>query len=89
VLVDKLLTGLKVNRERCEQMIEQSLMMVTSLAPVLGYDASAKLAKEAFETGKTIRQLVREKGLLDEARLDELLDPRKMTEPGGEGSAGG
>jgi fumarate hydratase class II len=89
ILVEKLLTGLKVNRQRCEQMIEQSLMMVTSLAPVLGYDASAKIAKEAFETGKTIRQLVREKKLIDDAKLNELLDPRSMTEPGGEGAAGG
>jgi fumarate hydratase class II len=81
VLVDKLLVGLEVNRARCEAMIEQSLMLVTSLAPVLGYDAAAKLAKEAFATGKTIRQLAREKNLLDPATLDELLDARKMTDP--------
>src|SRR6185369_16094453 len=53
VLVDNLLADLKVNKKRCEELIDQSLMMVTSLAPVLGYDAAAKLAKEGFETGKT------------------------------------
>ncbi len=82
VFVDKLLVGLEVNTERCEQLIEQSLMMVTSLAPEVGYDNAAKLAKRAFEEGKTIRELVQAEGLIDDARLNELLDPRSMTEPG-------
>ena len=81
VFVDKLLDGLEVNEQRCAQLIEQSLMMVTSLAPEVGYDNAAKLAKRAFEEDKTIRELVRAEGLLDDARLDELLDPRHMTEP--------
>lgn len=85
VFVDKLLAGLQVNSERCTQLIDQSLMMVTSLAPEIGYDNAAKLAKLAFNEGKTIRQLALEKKLLDESRLNELLDPRSMTEPGGEG----
>ncbi|MCC7146499.1 MAG: class II fumarate hydratase [Phycisphaeraceae bacterium] len=89
VLVDKLLAGLKVNEARCQELIEKSLMMVTSLAPVLGYDRAAKLAKQAFAEGKTIRHLVREQGLVDEAKLNALLEPRSMTEPGGEGAAGG
>ena len=89
VMVDKLLTGLQVNAKRCEELVEQSLMMVTALAPVLGYDAAAKLAKEAHESGKTIRQLVREKKLINDAKLTELLDPRRMTEPGGVGPGGG
>jgi fumarate hydratase class II len=88
VFVDNLLANLQVNKERCEALIEQSLMMVTSLAPVLGYDAAAKLAKEAFAEGKTIRQLVKEKKLLDDKKLDALLDPRAMTEPGGDGAGG-
>ncbi|MFW6060540.1 MAG: class II fumarate hydratase [Phycisphaeraceae bacterium] len=81
VFVDKLLKGLEVNQQRCEQLIEQSLMMVTSLAPEIGYDNAAKLAKRAFEEDKTIRELVKAEGLLDDARLNELLDPRSMTEP--------
>jgi fumarate hydratase class II len=88
VMVDNMLEGLEVNRERCAELVERSLMMVTSLAPVVGYDAAAKLAKEAHTSGKTIRQLVREKKLLDDAKLDELLDARAMTEPGGEGAGG-
>jgi fumarate hydratase class II len=89
VFVDKLLAGLEVNRARCEELIDQSLMMVTSLAPEIGYETAAKLAKEAFASGKTIRQLSAEKKLMSPERLAELLDPAAMTRPGGEGSAGG
>jgi fumarate hydratase class II len=81
VMVDKLLTGLAVNEERCRQLIEQSLMMVTSLAPKIGYEKAAALAKEAFDTGKTIRELCRERKILPETELNDALDPRKMTEP--------
>jgi fumarate hydratase class II len=81
VFVDKLLNGLQVNADRCRELIEQSLMMVTSLAPKIGYEQAAALAKEAFQTGKTIRQLCRERNILPEAELDDALDPWKMTEP--------
>ncbi|MCC7406822.1 MAG: class II fumarate hydratase [Phycisphaeraceae bacterium] len=89
VLVDKLLVDLKVNEARCRELMEQSLMMVTSLAPVLGYDKAAKLAKQAMAQNKTIRQVVLEEKLLEASKLDALLDPRSMTEPGGDGAAGG
>jgi fumarate hydratase class II len=81
VMVDKLLTGLQVNEKRCRQLIEQSLMMVTSLAPKIGYEKAAALAKEAFDTGKTIRELCRDRSILPEAELEDALDPWKMTEP--------
>ena len=81
VFVDKLLVGLEVNEERCRQLVDESLMTVTSLAPKIGYEQAAVLAKEAFATGKTIRELCRHKNLLPEAELEEALDPWKMTEP--------
>jgi fumarate hydratase class II len=81
VMVDKLLTGLEVNEERCRELIEQSLMMVTSLAPKIGYEPAAALAKDAFKSGKTIRQLCRERKLMSDKELDDALDPWKMTEP--------
>ncbi len=81
VFVDKLLVGLEVNEERCSQLIDQSLMMVTSLAPKIGYEQSAAMAKEAFKSGKTIRELCLEKKILPEAELNDALDPWKMTEP--------
>ena len=84
-----LLAGLKPDEARCAELIEGSLAMCTSLVPVIGYDASAALAKQAFKEGKTVRQLALEKNLLPAARLNELLNPWSMTLPGGEGSAGG
>jgi fumarate hydratase class II len=81
VFVNKLLHGLQVNAERCRELIDQSLMMVTSLAPKIGYEQAAKFAKEAFESGKTIRQLCLDRKILPEAELNDALDPWKMTEP--------
>jgi fumarate hydratase class II len=81
VFVSKLLTGLVVNEERCRQLIDQSLMMVTSLAPKVGYEKAASLAKDAFESGQTIREICRERKVLPDAELDHALDPWKMTEP--------
>jgi fumarate hydratase class II len=75
---DKCVAGLEANRERCEELIEKSLMMCTALAPKIGYDASAKLAQEAYKTGKTVRQLATEKKLLPKEELDKLLDVRTM-----------
>ncbi|MCC5823451.1 MAG: class II fumarate hydratase [Phycisphaerales bacterium] len=76
-----LLAGLEPDEARCNALIEGSLAMCTSLVPEIGYDASAKLAYEAFEQGKTVRELALEQGLIPEGRLAELLDPRSMTEP--------
>jgi fumarate hydratase class II len=81
VFVDKCVSGIQANRQRCEELIERSLAMCTSLAPVIGYDAAAAIAKEAHSTGKTVRQVASEKGILEPARLEELLDPRWMTHP--------
>ncbi|RMH28542.1 MAG: class II fumarate hydratase [Planctomycetota bacterium] len=76
-----LLKGLEPDRARCEALIEGSLAMCTSLVPEIGYDASARLAYQAYEQGKTVRQLALEQGLIPADRLNELLDPRSMTEP--------
>ena len=81
VFVDKLLTGLEVNEERCKELIDQSLMMVTSLAPLVGYEQSATLAKDAFKLNTTIRQLCLDRKILPEAELTKALDPMSMTKP--------
>jgi fumarate hydratase class II len=81
VFVDKLLTGLEVNEERCQELIDQSLMMVTSLAPLVGYEQSATLAKDAFKLNTTIRQLCLDRKILPEAELTKALDPLSMTRP--------
>jgi fumarate hydratase class II len=63
-------------------MIEKSLAMATSLAPVIGYDAAAKIAKESFTTGKTVREVAKAHKVLPDERLNKILDPWRMTEPG-------
>jgi aspartate ammonia-lyase len=65
----------------CREYIERSIGVVTALNPVLGYDATTELAKEALETGRGIVELVREKGLLTEEEIAAVLDPEKMTGP--------
>ena len=74
--------GLEVNRDRVEQIVEQSLMLGTALAPHIGYDNAAALAKEAFKSGRTIRELALEKKLLPPDELAEVLDVSDMTRPG-------
>ena len=80
--VDKCIDGLQADRARCEALVEQSLAMCTSLAPLIGYDAAAALAKEAAATGKTVREIALERKILPAAQLDQALDPRSMTRPG-------
>jgi fumarate hydratase class II len=79
--VDLCAVEMEANAEQCEAMVEKSLSMVTSLNPYIGYERAAALAKEAFKTGKTIRQLCREQNVLPEAELNKALDPFRMTEP--------
>jgi len=88
ILQDKCIDGLELDRGVAEGYVERSLMMGTSLAPVIGYENAAKLAKEAHARGLTIRELATEQGLVDAAMLDEILDPRSMTEPHAAGSSG-
>ena len=73
--------GIEANVDRCQASVEQSLSMVASLTPHIGYATAAKLAQEAFRTGKTIRELVREQGILPENTLRESLDAWRMTAP--------
>lgn len=98
VFTENLLDNLQPDEARCKSLIEGSLAMCTSLVPVIGYDKSAALAKEAFKQGKTVRQLAHETlvGQKDNAghvitkeEIDKYLHPWSMTLPGGEGSAGG
>jgi len=79
--VDKCAVGLEANEQACYASVEKSLSMVTSLNPHIGYEKAAALAKEAFKTGKTIRELCHEKQVLPEETLNAALDPWSMTEP--------
>ena len=75
---DQLVIGLRAT-DRGPALVEQGLMLATALAPEIGYDKAADLSKEAYKTGKTIREVAREKTDLSEEELDRLLDARKMT----------
>ncbi len=81
--VDLCMDRLEPNVEACEAAVEKSLSMVTSLNPYIGYEKASALAKEAFKTGKTIRELCVEQEVLDAETLSAALDPMSMTEPQG------
>ena len=91
VFADRSAAGIEANRERCESLVEQSLAMCTSLAPLIGYDKAADVAKESFKTGKTVRQVALDKKLLTESELSKALDAKRMTQPQADmiGSGGG
>lgn len=81
VLADRCVSGIEANSERAKSLIENSLALCTPLAPIIGYDAAAMIAQEAFSTGKTVRQVALEHKVLSERELDRILDPFKLTEP--------
>jgi fumarate hydratase class II len=89
VFREKCVEGIQANAERCAELVEQSMAMVTSLAPLIGYDRAAEIAKESAKTHRTVREIARERQVLPEAELNRVLDPVEMTKPGGDGAAGG
>jgi fumarate hydratase class II len=82
LFAERCIRGLAAERKHCEELVERSLAMVTALAPVLGYDRAAELAKRAHQSGRTIREAVLETGDIDPEQIARLLDPRPLTEPG-------
>ena len=90
VFARRCISGLEADAQKCEGNIEQSLAMCTSLAPIIGYDKAAKVAKTAYETGRTVREVALETSGLSKEKIAELLDARSQTEPGqGLGMAAG
>ncbi|MDP6946321.1 MAG: lyase family protein, partial [Myxococcota bacterium] len=80
--VNKAVEGMEANSDKAESYVEWSLSMVTSLAPVIGYDKAADIAKRSIKENKTVRALCLELDVLPPAELERLLDARAMTEPG-------
>ena len=80
-LVSRCIVGIEANREICRQYVENSIGLVTALNPVLGYEKSASIAKEALKTGASVYELVLEKGLISKENLDDMLKPENMTDP--------
>ena len=81
VFTERCIKGITVNRERCRAYAETSVGLATILNPVIGYEAAAVVAKESAATGKPLRDIIIEKGILSPKEVDEILDPVKMTEP--------
>ena len=80
--VERLLQKLEPNKEQCQHWVDHSAGIVTALLPHIGYENSAMLAKEAYNSGRPIREVILEKGLLPEERLNEIMSPMSMTTPG-------
>ncbi len=81
VLTSRCIRGILANRERCRSYVENSIGLVTALNPVIGYERSVAIAKEALDSGKSVRDLVMEKGWITQEALDDLLRPENMTHP--------
>lgn len=77
-LKDECIKGITVNKERCYDMVKNSIGIVTALNPYIGYKTSTKVAKEALDTGRSVYDIVLEKGLMTKEKLDEILDPKNM-----------
>jgi len=79
--------GIVADAARCRELLDRSTAVATALSPYIGYAATAEIAKESVKTGRPIREIVLERGLLDAARLDQILSPEMMTQPGIAGEA--
>ena len=82
VFAEKFIDLLRANKEKCENQVECSMALATSLSPHIGYDKAAKIAKEAYVNEKTVREVAIEMGEISEADADDMLDARRMTKPG-------
>jgi fumarate hydratase class II len=80
VFARKFVAKLEANREHCANQVEQSMALATALNPAIGYDKASEVAKAALKEGKTVKQVVVEKGYLTEAEAEDVLDPAGMTE---------
>ena len=80
--IDNCVSGITANENRCRQLVENSIGIVTAICPHVGYQKSAEIAKEALATGESVRTIILRDGLLTAEELDSILDPVHMTEPG-------
>ena len=80
--VDKLLLDLQPNKEQCQEWLDKSVGIVTAMLPHIGYENSAMIAKEAYNTGRPVREVILEKGLISKEQMEKILQPKEMTTPG-------
>ena len=80
-LKEKCIDGITANEDRCKELVENSIGLVTALNPVIGYENSTKIAKEALEKNRGVYELVLEKKLLSKEQIDDILRPENMIRP--------
>ena len=80
--VENCVTGITANEERCRDLVESSVGVITALTPHIGYQHAADIAKKAIKTGESVRKLILTENLLTEDELNVILNPMTMTEPG-------
>ena len=82
VLRTRTVDGIQADERRSRELLDRSTAMATALSPYIGYSATADIAKESVKTGRPVRELVRERGLVPDRELDAILSPEAMTSPG-------
>ena len=80
--VDNCIIGITANEDRCRELVENSVGIVTTLAPVIGYQRAADLAKKALREKRSVREIIQEENILSPEDVSRILDPVSMTEPG-------
>ncbi|WP_234124608.1 aspartate ammonia-lyase [Clostridium hydrogenum] len=80
--VDNCIVGITANRERCSELVNNSVGIVTAICPYVGYKSAAKIAKQAIKTGESVRKIILSEGILKEKELNDLINPLNMTSPG-------
>ena len=81
-LTDNCIVGIIANRERCQSLVDNSVGIITALTPHIGYQSAADIAKEAIRTGASVKDLIVQKGVLNQENMEKILDPYAMTTPG-------
>ena len=87
VFARRCVAGIGADEARCRELLDRSTAVATALSPYIGYAATAEIAKASVESGRPVRELVRERQLLPDAQLDAILSPEAMTTPGVAGTA--
>jgi fumarate hydratase class II len=78
---DRCIAGIEADEAHCRVTLDRSLALATALAPAIGYDQAAEISKEAYQSGKTVRRVAEEQGVLPVDELEKALNPYRMTEP--------
>ncbi len=81
MLKNRCIRGITANRDRCQELVDQSIGIITAVVPYIGYENSTRIAKAALESGRGVLELIREEELMSEADLSDLLKPNNMISP--------